>query len=308
MSSRETFRVDVLTALRAKPRRIPSKYFYDERGSALFEEITALDEYYPTRVELRIFEDNTTAIAAAVGAECQIIEYGSGSGVKTRRLLELLESPQSYVPVEISGEYLEASAERLRETFPAIEIEPIHADYTQPFDLPEASGARRTVFFPGSTVGNFTKPEALAFLTQIARQVGSGGGLLIGVDLKKNPAILHAAYNDSKGVTAQFNLNLLRRINRELDADFDLDAFAHYAFYEPVDGRIEMHLVSQKEQTVRVSDHNFTFANGETLLTEYSYKYTPAEFDDLAIRAGLRRKAFWTDPNALFGVFYYEAG
>lgn len=306
MKDRDTFLKDVVMGLRSTPKRLASKYFYDERGSQLFDEITELPEYYPTRTEVGILQTYADQIAAAVGPDKAVIEYGSGSGLKTRLLLEMLEAPRSYVPVEISGAFLEASAAQLRDEFPSVDITPIHADYTRPFDLPSGLEKDRMVFFPGSTIGNFTVLESQNFLAQIARQVGRGGGLLIGVDLKKDPAVLHAAYNDSKGVTAEFNRNVLLRINDRLDGDFDVSAFYHHACYAPAEGRIEMHLVSARAQTVRLSDHTFEFEEGETVLTEYSHKYSPSQFDTLAQRAGFERKAFWTDADRYFGVFYFE--
>ncbi len=305
MNDQDTIRSEVIAGLRSRPARLPSKYFYDARGSELFEAITGLDEYYPTRTEISIFKRCGDQIALAVGPDRQIVEYGSGSGLKTRLLLQKLENPRSYVPVEISGEFLLASAEKLREEFPGLTVEPVHADYTRPLELP-SDGGSRVVFFPGSTIGNFTVVEAQKFLAQIAEQVGEGGGLLIGVDLKKDPAVLHAAYNDARGITAAFNRNILYHLNRELDADFDPDQFYHYAFYNPVEGRIEMHLVSSRRQTVRLDDEVFEFADGETILTEYSYKYAPEEFDALAARAGLERVNLWADDQRPFGVFYYE--
>jgi dimethylhistidine N-methyltransferase len=247
-------------------------------------------------------------MGARLGPGCQVIEFGSGSGVKTRLLLRRLPRPAAYVPVDISADHLRRSARELAARFPEVEVQPVAADFTRPFEVPEPAMAtrRRVVYFPGSTVGNFGPVEALALLRDIAGLCGPGGALLIGVDLKKDPAVLNAAYNDAAGVTAAFNLNMLARMNRELGADFDVSAFAHRAFYNESAGRVEMHLVSTRDQTAHLGGHPIRFAAGETIHTENSYKYAPDEFEQLASRAGLRLVTLWTDPRRLFSVQLYE--
>jgi L-histidine N-alpha-methyltransferase len=299
---------DALRGLLSSPKELPCKYFYDAEGSRLFDAICTLPEYYPTRCELAILERDADAIARFLGPDCTLIEYGSGSSVKTRLLLDRLERPAAYVPVDISSEPLYLAARRLVGRYPRLAVRPIVADFTRPFSLPELPGSRRVVYFSGSTIGNFTPGEALALLTSITRLIGTGGGLLIGVDLRKEATILHAAYNDAQGVTAAFNRNLLVRLNREAGADFDLAAFGHYAFYEPTHGRIEMHLVSRKAQTVHVGGVGVHFSRGESVRTEYSYKYGPEDFAALASRAGLVLEATWTDEDDLYSVHYLGAG
>jgi dimethylhistidine N-methyltransferase len=302
---REDFRAQVLHGLRQARKQLPCKFFYDQRGSQLFDQICELDEYYLTRTELAILNRHVGEMAAMIGPGCRIVEYGSGSSQKTRLLLDHLESPAAYVPLDISREHLLDAAARLATTYPALNILPVCADYTRPFTLPNANGAARTViYFPGSTIGNFEPHEARSFLAAAARQVGAGGGLLIGVDLKKDPARLHAAYNDVRGVTAAFNLNLMERINRELAATFSLDRFAHYAFYNPRLGRIEMHLVSLTSQTCQIGAESFYFREGETIFTESSYKYTLPEFASIAATAGWKVKHIWTDDNRMFSIQY----
>ncbi|MEM1348049.1 MAG: L-histidine N(alpha)-methyltransferase, partial [Myxococcota bacterium] len=275
----------------------------------LFEQITKLEEYYPTRTELSILKDAGGEIAEALGDRCAMVEYGSGSGLKTRLLLEALRDPSGYIPVEISQTALEQSVQALSEQFPRLLVEPVRADYTRTFRLPELAtrSRRRAVFFPGSTIGNFTPEQAVVFMSQMREHVGEGGAVVIGVDLKKDPAVLHAAYNDADGVTAEFNRNVLVRINSTLGANFDLKHMSHYAFYEPVHGRIEMHLVSLASQEVRIGDAHFVLEEGETILTEYSYKYTVRQFGALAAKAGLERVKTWTDPEQLFSVHYLVA-
>jgi dimethylhistidine N-methyltransferase len=294
--------------LRRPRKELPCKYFYDAAGSALFDAICETPEYYPTRTELAIMRADAGEMGARLGAGCQVVEYGSGSGVKTRVLLRHLLRPTAYVPVDISAEHLVRSARELALRFPEVEVQPVAADFTRPFDVPDPATAthRRVVYFPGSTVGNFAPPEALVLLTGIAGLCGPGGALLIGVDLKKDPAILNAAYNDAAGVTAAFNLNLLARMNRELGADFDLATFRHRAFYNEAAGRVEMHLVSTREQTVRVGGQPISFAAGESIHTENSHKYAPGEFKQLAAKAGLDLVTLWTDPGRLFSVQLYE--
>ncbi|MCA9705812.1 MAG: L-histidine N(alpha)-methyltransferase [Myxococcales bacterium] len=281
----EQFRRDVLAALSRRPQReLPTQYLYDERGSQLFDRICELPEYYPTRTELSIMEHDAAAMAEAIGPGALIIEYGSGSSVKTRRLLERLREAVGCVLVDISRDHLLRSAEALATAFPAVEILPMCADFTAPFEVPtpQRAARRRVVYFPGSTIGNFLPPQAIGLLRQMAAQVGPGGGLLIGTDLRKDPAVLEAAYNDAQGVTAEFNLNLLRRINRELSADFRLEAWRHRAIYDQVRGRIEMLLVSHEAQTVQVAGQRFRFEPGQTIRTEYSHKYAIDGFHRMA--------------------------
>jgi dimethylhistidine N-methyltransferase len=304
--SREFLR-DVLAGLSRPDRHLPCKYFYDERGSQLFEQICELPEYYPTRCELAILETHAGEMAERLGPGRVLVEYGSGSSRKTRLLLDRLAGPLTYVPVDISHEHLLASARRLAADYSHIQVVPVCADFTQPFRLPASVGKdRRAVYFSGSTIGNFGPAEAVALLRQIAALVGCGGALIIGVDLKKDRAILEPAYDDAQGVTATFNLNLLARINRELGADFVLDRFRHLAFYNETHGRIEMHLVSLEEQTVHLAGHSFRLARDETICTEHSHKYSLADFAELASAAGLRVRAVWTDPAGLFSVQYAE--
>ncbi len=299
-------RDEILAGLRASPKRISPKYFYDSRGSALFDRICELPEYYPTRTELAIMREHDTAIADAVGPGACVIEFGSGSSVKIRVLLSTLREVAAYVPVEISRSHLMTAAEGLAQDFPSLEIRPVCADFTQPFELPAIDHAvrRRVAWFPGSTIGNFEPDDALALLDVMRGQVGTDGGLLIGVDLDKDTAVLERAYNDAAGVTAEFNLNLLRRLNRELDADFDLDAFRHRAHYDRAQRRIEMRLYSTRAQQVRVAGEQLSFADGEHIVTEYSHKYTLGGFASLAKRAGFEVRQVWTDAERLFSVQY----
>ncbi len=300
------FRADVLRGLSASAKFLPSKYFYDEAGSRLFDRICELEEYYPTRTELAIMERHADEMADLAGPDCLLVEYGSGSSVKSRLLLDRLNAPAAYVPVDISREHLLTSAAALARAYPHLEVLPVCADFTRPLELPVPgrTARRRVIYFPGSTIGNFTPDEALNLLRATAHLGGPGSGLLLGVDLKKDPHILHAAYNDRHGVTAAFNRNVLARINRELGADFDLERFWHAAFYNAPDGRIEMHLVSQADQRVRVGSRIFFFAEGETIRTEYSYKYSPADLRRLAAAAGYTVRHTWTDEREQFCVAY----
>jgi dimethylhistidine N-methyltransferase len=306
---RKTFRDEVLQGLQDARKELPSKYFYDEVGSQLFEQICELDEYYLTRTELGIMQERMAEIVALLGPHCLLIEYGSGSSTKTRMLLDALHDPAGYVPIDIAKEPLLRSVAALALAYPELEVLPVCADYTSDFELPSPSKPvlRRVAYFPGSTIGNFDREPARHFLQQIARAC-QGGGLLIGVDLKKDFNILHRAYNDSQGVTAQFNKQLLVRMNQELDADFQLSQFGHYAFYNPGRSRIEMHLVSLKNQTVRIGESEISFKLGESIWTESSYKYTLEEFAQLAASAGFTVEGVWTDPRKLFSVQYLTAG
>jgi dimethylhistidine N-methyltransferase len=301
---------EVLRGLRSPQKELPCKLFYDEVGSDLFEQITQLDEYYPTRTEAHIMREAGAEIAARLGSDVELIEYGSGSSTKTRILLDHLKRPAGYIPIDISREQLQRSADKLARSYPRLRIDPVCADYTAPFELPASGGGsgRRVAYYPGSTIGNFVPEDARRFLVRIAEMCGPGGGLLIGVDLKKDPLMLHRAYNDALGVTAAFNLNILRRLNRELGADFALDQFRHYAFYNPVFARVEMHLVSLKEQVVHVGRTRIRFDRGESIWTEGSYKYNVHEFAQLAAAAGWRVEQVWTDDRILFSVQYLEVG
>jgi len=300
------FRSEVLEGLRQPIKTLPCKFFYDAEGSQIFDAICELAEYYPTRTELAILQQAMPAIRHWVGPDVRLVEYGSGASRKTRLLLDQLEAPAAYLPIDISREHLLAASQDLAERYPAIEILLICADYTQPLSLPQAqrSVGRTVVFYPGSTIGNFHPDEALSFLTMMRELCLPDGGVLLGVDLKKDPSLLHAAYNDTAGVTAAFNLNLLARINRELDANFALANFRHYACYNPIQGRIEMHLVSLHDQTVWIGDQQIDFRRGEPIWTECSYKYHLQEFAALAAQAQLAVAEVWTDPQNLFSVHY----
>ena len=302
------FRADVLHGLAQAPKRIPSKYFYDARGSQLFEEICAQPEYYLTRTELAILEEHAPAIAAAIGPRALLVEYGSGAGIKTRLLLDALDQPVGYVPVEISRSALDASIENLSEEFPEVDMLPVSADFTRPVDLPAPDqAARRTVvFFPGSTLGNFEQFEAIALLRTMAIEMGRQGAALVGIDLKKDAAILEAAYNDAAGVTRDFTLNLMTRINRELHADFNLGEFEHRARYNVLAGRIETHIVSRRDQVVGIGSNHFSFAAVEAMLVEYSCKYALDEFAAMAAKAGLRVVQGWSDSRQWFAMQMLE--
>lgn len=302
----EGFKQNVLEGLKKSYKSISSKYLYDERGSELFEKIASLDEYYPTDAETEILETYSDEISDAVGSNSLIIEFGSGSSTKTRLLLKELDDIAGYVPVDISEDFLFEQADKLRSDFPGLTIKPVAADYTKPFEVGlNGDASQRVIFFPGSTIGNFTPDEAKDFLFQSAEILQKGGGLLIGVDLKKDPDILNKAYNDSEGVTAEFNLNLLQRINRELDGNFDLGRFHHRAFYNESEGRVEMHLVSLDNQAVEIAGETIQFKKGEMIHTENSYKYTIEEFKDL-ISEEYTRKKTWLDSNEYFSLHYFE--
>jgi L-histidine Nalpha-methyltransferase len=301
-AGRAAFRHDVVAGLSLPQKALPPKHFYDAAGSRLFERICRLPEYYPTRSELSLTREHLAAIARFAGSGGVLIEYGSGESLKTRLLLRAMQ-PSVYMPVDISPDALRVAVAKLGRAFPKLRIAPVAGDFSRPLDLPRFRGRdRRVVYFPGSTIGNLTPQEAHAFLRMTRGQVGRRGAMLVGVDLKKDANVLHAAYNDSRGVTAAFNLNLLKRINRELGGDFDLDGFVHYAFYNAPLGRIEMHLVSLVPQKVNIGDHRFAFGAGESIHTENSYKYSIAEFQALAAQAGFRGARVWTDRQGLFSL------
>jgi dimethylhistidine N-methyltransferase len=296
------FLEDVIAGLSLPRKALPPKYFYDARGSELFEAICRLPGYYPTRAELALTEAHAGGIAKFAGPGCELIEYGSGSSTKTRLLIGRLR-PAAYVPVDISESALRGAAARLSAEFPWLHIRAVNGDFGRPLAVPAFDGeGRKLVYFPGSTIGNLSREEALSFLHMTRGQVGPSGAMLVGVDLKKDPNLLHAAYNDAQGVTARFNLNLLARINTELGGDFVPEKFAHYAFYNVAEGRIEMHLSSLEPQVANVGRHRFTFAAGETIHTENSCKYSVAEFQALAAQAGFRGEKVWMDDAGLFSL------
>ena len=302
-TARADFAEAVLAGFARKPRSLPCRFFYDARGSALFEDITQLEEYYPTRVETALLEVYGAEIADRMGDACVLVEFGSGSSRKTSLLLSALARVAVYVPIDVAGASLAEAAEWLSERHDGLAIRPLVADFTKPRTLPVVARRwRKLGFFSGSTIGNLSHAEAQAFLANAARLLGRGAAFLIGVDLKKDPAILLPAYNDRRGVTAAFNLNLLERINRELDGDIDVSRFTHNAIYDEHQGRIEMHLVSLARQIVRVLGHEFRFGRGERIHTENSYKYSVAEFQALAQRAGWRPVEVWIDGNLLFSL------
>ncbi len=304
LSEDASFLDEVLSGLDKPQKALPPKYFYDAQGCELFEQICELPEYYPTRTELAIMGERAAEMARFLGPGCQLIEFGSGSSRKTRLLLEQLQ-PLLYVPIEIAGDAMRSAATDLARAFPWLNINGVCADYTKPLTLPEFVGVpirRKAVYFPGSTIGNFTPLEAIEFLRRARHMVGAGGALLIGVDLKKEKAVLEAAYDDATGVTAAFNLNLLARINRELGGDFQPRRFRHRAFYDEARGWIEMHLESLATQFVHVGGRRFSFSQGETILTEISCKYGVDEFRALAQRAGFAAGQTWTDAAGRFSV------
>jgi dimethylhistidine N-methyltransferase len=299
---------EIIDGLSQSEKMISPKYFYDERGSRLFDQITRLPEYYPTETELGIMRAHVDEIASLVGKDASLIEFGSGSSLKTRVLLEHMDDLAAYVPVDISEDHLLDSALQIRAEFPWLEVLPVVADFTQAFQLPSPAimPVRNVVYFPGSTIGNFTHGAAHELLRVMYQEAGEGGALLIGVDLQKDPDIIRRAYNDSAGVTAKFNLNMLRHLNREFDTDFDLDTFEHSAEYNEEEGRVEIRLVSDQDQEVSVGDTSFTISKDEAILTEYSHKYTLDGFAAMAGEAGFRVTRVWTDEEQLFSVQYLE--
>lgn len=307
--SASSFRADVIAGLRLPQKSIPPKYFYDARGSELFEAICELPEYYPTRTELAIMRESVREMAEFIGPDSMLLELGSGASVKTCILIEHA-LPAVYVPIEISESALEGATSALQIRYPWLDIVAIRADFARPLTLPNLSDLRdrrRVAYFPGSTIGNFTPEDARVFLRNTRELVGPSGALLIGVDTKKDKAVLDAAYDDAQGVTAEFNLNLLTRINRELGADFDVASFRHRAFYDPALGRIEMHLECLRDQRVRIGTDHFAFRAGETIHTEISCKYAPEEFIALAESSGFQAGHAWFDPGRMFGVYGMSA-
>ncbi len=305
----EAFREDVVRGLKSLPKSIPSKYFYDERGVVLFDRITELGEYYLTRAEISLLAEEGEEIASHLTPGTVLVEYGSGTSIKTRHLLDRARGLGAYVPVDASREMLEVAMASLTGIYPDLEIVPVCADYMNGFQLPPevAARPRKVGYFPGSTIGNLTPEEAASFLRKARALLGDRGSMLIGIDLKKDPAVIEAAYNDCEGVTAEFNLNLLHRINRELGADFQIADFRHLAFYEPTHGRVEMHLVSRVPQEVRIGDERIPFSPGETIRTEYSYKYDLDGFARIAGAGGFDVRRVWTDPEGMFSLHHLEA-
>jgi len=304
--ARREFQEDVLAGLSQTPKRLPCKYFYDRRGSMLFDAICEQPEYYLTRTEQRFMRQHSREVGRAIGCDIALVEFGSGSSIKTRYLLAQLGECPAYVPVDISRDHLLATASRLRGNFRNIRIFPVCADFTEEFCLPPQldSDMRRVVYFPGSTIGNFEPTAAVRLLGGIARLCGTNGGLLIGIDLVKDPQLIERAYNDAAGVTAEFNLNLLMRINRELGGNFDIDRFQHLAFYDERFQRVDLRLVSQRNQRVRVSGQSFEFEAEEPIQTEYSHKYTIDRFARMASEAGWKLEREWVDEDRYFGVLY----
>lgn len=296
------FAGDVIADLAKHPKKLSPKYFYDARGSELFEQITVLPEYYPTRTELSILRDRAAEIAAIIPQGAALVEFGAGATTKVRLLLERCKFA-AYVPVDISGDFLKAQAEGLRKDFPDLAVYPVAADFTAPFELPAAiSDLPKVGFFPGSTLGNFEPQEAAAFLRTARKILGEGAQMIIGVDLEKDERTLYDAYNDKAGVTARFNLNVLERINRELGGNFDLSGFMHRSIYNRDRHRIEMHLISRRAQSVRVLGHSFSFRPGESIHTENSYKYSLERFAELARSSGWQVSQSWTDKARMFSV------
>ncbi len=305
------FYLDVISGLSRKCRTLPCKYFYDQRGSQLFDQICRLDAYYPTRTEIALLDDYASEIAGCIGRNSALLELGSGSSEKTRKLIDCVGDLAAYVPIEISGEYLDSVVARLEQDYPDLAILPLVADFSRPIDvawddfLPPHK--RRVAYFPGSTIGNFTPEQSLTLLRSVRQWVGPEGGLVIGVDLQKDVDVLKAAYDDPEQVTAAFNLNLLSRINRELGADFDESAFSHRAIYSSNEHRVEMQLVSQIRQAVSCGDFQFFFNPGDTICTEYSHKYTIDGFSNLAHKSRFEVQQVWTDAQQYFAIFYCHA-
>lgn len=305
----EHFLKEVLEGLKKPQKELPSKYFYDEAGSKLFAQICTLDEYYIPSTEAGIMQDNIEELTTLIGKRAILVEYGCGDCSKVRRILSHLNDLVAFIPIDISKEQLLQAANELALDYPTLDVLPVCADYTSDFEIPKTKEmySRIVIYFPGSTISNFDPIPAKNFLRHIAKVCGPGGALLIGVDLKKDPEVLHRAYNDSRGVTAAFNTNILKRINREIGADFQLDGYKHYAFYNSREGRIEMHLVSLKDQQVHLDGATIYFAKGESIWTESSYKYNIDEFAQIAEEVGFRVAKVWTDKLKWFSVQYLVA-
>ena len=295
---------EIIDGLSSVPKQISPKFFYDERGSQLFDQITRLPEYYLTNAEIGIMQDNIGEMVELVGRQASLIEFGAGAGIKTRILLEHLSDLAAYVPVDISEEFLLESARGIQADYPHIDVQPVVADFTKPFQLPSPmiTPIRNVVYFPGSTIGNFERDAALDLLQVMHHEAGEEGALLIGVDLQKDSQVIHDAYNDSAGITAKFNLNMLTHLNRSYGATFDVEAFEHSARYDEQEGRVVLKLVSQAEQTVEIGDAEFIIADSEEILTEYSHKYTLDGFEKMANSVGFDVARVWTDANDLFSV------
>ena len=305
-TSSDTFKREVIEGLSQSPKRIPSKLFYDERGSRLFEAITRVEEYYPTRTEISILREHLPEIASLIGPNALVIEFGTGAGIKTRMLLGALDSPRAYIPIDISREQLTQASRELAKEFPFLDIRPLWTDYTDPLTLPLISdgNGKNVIFFPGSTIGNFEPEEAIAFLRNAASLAGSNGSLVIGFDRVKERSILEAAYNDKRGITAQFNLHLIERIAEEFNTQISTDDFEHFAFFHERESRIEMHLVANKPLIFQLDGEEIYISNGEHIITEYSYKYTPEAFQKILVESGFNVKNRWIDPNEYFEVCY----
>ena len=298
---------DVHSGLSGKQKSLPPKYFYDKKGSELFDAITKLPEYYVTRTEIELLKQYVPEMAELLGINSYLLELGSGSSIKIRLLLEALR-PEIYVPIDISREHLIASSQRLIQDYPWLTIHAAYLDYSHPWAVPDFGPGRYNAFFPGSSIGNFDPANAIQLLKQISQLVGRDGGLLIGVDLKKDVGILEAAYNDSQGVTADFNINLLTHINDGLDADFVPENFSHKAIYNEDKGRVEMHLECNINHSVRIESNLYPFQTGETIHTESSYKYSIDEFHQIAAEANFAPVEVWTDADELFSVHYLKVG
>lgn len=305
----DKFKKEILTGLRGQNKTIPSKYLYDQRGSFIFEQICELDEYYLTRAEYEVLETQMNEIGEMFGPRCMLVDLGSGSGAKSRLLLDVMEDPCAYVPIDISPQQLVQAAEKIKMAYPELEVLPVAADYNSDFHLPASKreSVKTVFYFPGSTVGNFTPEETIIFFERIHHLCGPHGGMLIGFDLVKSKADLEAAYNDSRGVTAAFNLNLLERLKRELGVVIDVSAFEHKAIYNQQSRRIEMYLVSRVDQKAYIGEETIAFGENEMILTEYSYKYSCDEFSALAKKTGFHPKKFWTDQRKRFSVGYLAA-
>ena len=308
LSGESDFCQDVVDGLSRSDKSIPSKYFYDQTGSQLFDQICELEEYYLTRCEAEIMTRHAHEMAEAIGPGIRLIEYGSGSSLKTRLLLDHLQNPTQYVPVDISSEHLLESSERLRVDYPDLNVTPVVADFVQRFQIPGSgpTDSANCIYFPGSTIGNFVSDDATDLLRSMSAQAGPRGQLLIGFDLQKDIDVIRRAYDDELGVTAEFNRNLLRRINRELGGDFRLGSFQHRAIYDSNSGRIEMHLVSMEAQSVCVAGSRFPFRSGESIRTEYSHKYTVQGFQEMAEAVGWNRRHVWTDQRDYFAVMLLD--